>query len=318
MLLLFNRKAGLALVLRGLHVSTDAAFIKDVLKHIDTPLQILLVLLAGMPFIRLVPHGGSFLESLASFLIPLLAFHVVLQATDLIIVRLYFGKVRQAEVPAVIRVTVLSAAYVVWTLMLLDWSFHINVLPLFATSTVITAVFGLSLQDTIRNLFAGITMSIEQRFKQGDWIMFRTDSGASATGEVEEMGWRTTRIKTGDNNYYIVPNSQLTSNQLVNFSAPTVIHARWAELPISLDCDIEEVKAKLIQAVYGSQGVLDEPVVEVSVVAVKLDHAIMRVKFWVGEVKESDGIANRVLEQSFKQLHEIKALPHLKVLAVQE
>ncbi len=317
-LLLFNRKAGLALVLKGLHVSTDAAFVKDILKHIDLPLQILLLLLAGMPFFRLVPQAGHFLPAMAGFFVPLLAFHVILQTADLIIVRLYFGKVKNSQVPAVIRVTVLSVLYVICTLMLLDWSFHINVVPLFATSTVITAVFGLSLQDTIRNLFAGITMSIEQRLKQGDWIMFRTDSGTNATGEVEEMGWRTTRIRTADNNYYIVPNAQLTSNQLVNFSAPTVIHARTAELPVSLDCDIDEVKATLIQAVYGSQGVLDEPVVEVSVVTVKTDHAILRVKFWVAEVKDGDGIASLVLEQSFKRLHEIKALPHLKVLAVKD
>lgn len=317
-LLLLNRKAGLALVLKGLHVSTDAAFIRDILKHIDLPLQILLVLLAGMPFFRLVPHAGHFLLLMAGFLVPLLAFHVILQTSDLIIFRLYFGKVKHSQVPAVIRVSVLSVLYIVFTLMLLDWSFHINVVPLFATSTVITAVFGLSLQDTIRNLFAGITLSVEQRLKQGDWIMFRTDSGANATGEVEEMGWRTTRIRTGDNDHYIVPNAQLTSNQLVNFSAPAVVHARAIDLPVSLDCDIDEVKAKLIQAVYGSQGVLDEPAVEVAVVNVKTDHATLRVKFWVAEVKSSDGIANLVLEQSFKRLHEIKALPHLKVLAIKD
>lgn len=317
-LLLFNRKAGLALVLKYLHVSTDAAFIKDILKHIDLPLQILLLLLASMPFLRLVPHAGHFLELMAGFLVPLLAFHVVLQTTDLVIIRLYFGKVRHAQVPTVIRVSILAALYVVWTLMLLDWSFHINVVPIFATSTVITAVFGLSLQDTIRNLFAGITMSVEQRLKQGDWIMFKTDLGTTAIGEVEEMGWRSTRIRTGDNNHYIVPNAQLTSNQLINYSAPAVLHSRFADLPLSLDVDIDDVRGSIVQAVYGVEGVLDEPVVEVTVNSVKTDHAVLRVTFWISEVKQSDGITSRVIEQAFKKLHEIKALPHLNVVAVAE
>jgi len=135
---------------------------------------------------------------------------------------------------------VLSAIYLVFGLVLLEWVLGVNVLPILATSTVVTAVVGLAMQDTLKNLFAGLTMSFERRFRQGDWVMFRIDQVNTATGEVVEIGWRTTKLRTPDNNFTVIPNAVFTSNQLINYSQPTPAFPKIIEMPVRIGVPLDQ------------------------------------------------------------------------------
>jgi small-conductance mechanosensitive channel len=186
---------------------------------------------------------------------------------------------------------------------------NINVLPLLATSTVVTAVVGLSLQDTLKNLFAGLTMSFEKRFRQGDWVMFRIDPNNTAIGEVIEIGWRTTKIKTVDNNYVVIPNAMFTSNQLTNYSQPTPAFPRALEIPVRPNTDLERIRQAIAEAVKNTEGVLKEPLPETLVTGIRVDHVTVRVRFWVDQYVSGDPVASKVLEKSYEQLREMNAIP---------
>jgi small-conductance mechanosensitive channel len=89
---------------------------------------------------------------------------------------------------------------------------------LFTGSALITAVIGLSLRDTLGNLFAGLAIQAQKPFEVGDWIQF--DSQDGHIGQVIEINWRATKVLTGDKVEIVVPNTSLSMAPIVNYSRP--------------------------------------------------------------------------------------------------
>lgn len=74
-------------------------------------------------------------------------------------------------------------------------------------------VLALAAQDTASNLFAGIVILFDKPFAIGDWV-----SVAGMEGIVEEMSFRSCRIRTFDNALISVPNSKLGSDSVINWT----------------------------------------------------------------------------------------------------
>ncbi|RLB51945.1 MAG: hypothetical protein DRJ42_15955, partial [Deltaproteobacteria bacterium] len=94
---------------------------------------------------------------------------------------------------------------------------------LLTTSALLTAVVGLSLQDTLGNLFAGLAIQVQEPFEVGDWIQF--DDDQDNIGMVIEINWRAARVLTLDQIEIIVPNNQLAKAPIRNFTKP-MVHSR--------------------------------------------------------------------------------------------
>jgi hypothetical protein len=189
-------------------------------------------------------------------------------------------------------------------LVLLQYVYGLNILPVIATSTVMTAVLGLALQDTLKNLFAGLTLSLEKRFRQGDWISFKPDSGTLTTGQISEIGWRTIRIRTLDNNYAVVPNATFTNSHITNFSRPVACFVRTIEFPVVLPASMNKASELLLESISSVRGVLSTPIPEVTPISVKLDQVIFRLRFWIDEFDKGDEITGQVIEKSVSRLQD--------------
>ncbi|HKT99721.1 MAG TPA: mechanosensitive ion channel family protein [Paraburkholderia sp.] len=90
-----------------------------------------------------------------------------------------------------------------------------------ATASVLAALgaaglaIGLALQGTLQNIAAGIMLLLLRPFRAGDVI----EGSGAAAGVVREVGLFTTRIERGDGNVVFVPNSQIWSNPVINYSS---------------------------------------------------------------------------------------------------
>lgn len=108
--------------------------------------------------------------------------------------------------------------------------------------SVIGLVVGLSLQDILKNFFAGIWVLVERPFRIGDTI----EIGGS-TGVVEEIAFRTTMLKTADAREVIVPNAMFMTSSVTNLTRFPLRRATlWlivddADKPIGAD----EIRAAL-------------------------------------------------------------------------
>lgn len=78
-----------------------------------------------------------------------------------------------------------------------------------ATSAVLTAVIGLSLQDTLGNLLGGLALQLDSSIQVGDWVKL-----GDVSGRVSEIRWRYTAIETRNWETVVVPNSIVMRSQV--------------------------------------------------------------------------------------------------------
>ena len=78
------------------------------------------------------------------------------------------------------------------------------------SSTVLSAVVGLALQDVLKNVFAGLALQVEKDFATGDWLLL---DGLPV--QVLEMSWRTTKLRSNDGYEFYEPNANLSNQRIV-------------------------------------------------------------------------------------------------------
>lgn len=96
--------------------------------------------------------------------------------------------------------------------------------------------FALAAQESLANLFGGLTIIADRPFSLGDWV--RIDANV---GQIKEIGLRSTRIRTVWDTEWIIPNSKLVGNQMENLSKSI---GRRIELyiPIAYEHTADEVE----------------------------------------------------------------------------
>jgi small-conductance mechanosensitive channel/CRP-like cAMP-binding protein len=119
---------------------------------------------------------------------------------------------RNVRAPVLLREIVSIVLFAVFTAWAVSTIFDTKVTAFLAGTTVVAAVLGLALQDTLGNLFSGIALHLEDSFEIGDVI--RT---GDVLGTVEAVRWRGTRLRTFSNTIVIVPNSMLARERLEIF-----------------------------------------------------------------------------------------------------
>jgi len=93
-------------------------------------------------------------------------------------------------------------------------NFGFNIASLLAGLGIGGLAFALAAQDTVSNLFGSLTIFSDKPFHIGDWIRI-----GEFEGTVEEVGFRSTRIRRFDQALVALPNSQFIKNGVVNYSA---------------------------------------------------------------------------------------------------
>src|SRR5690606_22609404 len=108
-------------------------------------------------------------------------------------------------------------------------------------------------QETVANMIVGFLIFWDRPFKIGDYI-----STEERYGEVKEITLRTTRIRTLDNTYVVIPNRQIIGATLVN-------HSMYGEtrvvVPVGIAYkeDIAKARAVLLTALRQVTGVMRHP-----------------------------------------------------------
>lgn len=89
----------------------------------------------------------------------------------------------------------------------------ISITPILASLGIGSLAVALALQDTLSNFFAGIYVAVDKPVEVGQLIKLETGE----EGYVIEVGWRSTRIRTLQNNVVIIPNSKLMGSVITNY-----------------------------------------------------------------------------------------------------
>ena len=123
---------------------------------------------------------------------------------------------------------------------------------------VSSIVIGLALQDTLGNLFSGITLLYEKPFAEGDYVVV-----GEVNGRVVEVNWRAVRLVTREHDLIVLPHTLVAQSAIVNRSQPVRPWAQKLVLGFSYDDAPNRVKDVLFEVLQETPGVLAEPAPEV-------------------------------------------------------
>ncbi|MFN4147763.1 MAG: mechanosensitive ion channel family protein, partial [Runella sp.] len=107
-------------------------------------------------------------------------------------------------------------------LFMLSKVFEVNVWALITSLGVGGIIVALAARETFENLIGSVVLMLERPFTVGDAIVLGT-----LTGDIVEIGFRSTRVRTHDGSYLTVPNRLLTSQSLENITKRTHRRARF-------------------------------------------------------------------------------------------
>jgi small-conductance mechanosensitive channel/CRP-like cAMP-binding protein len=171
------------------------------------------LLLSGSALIdagsRFVPNAmvGQKVAVAAYVLFLFGAIRLVLEVVDAITRR---GKVHFSTITKDLLMLVL---WFVVVMVVLYTDFGVQPLSILTTTTVAAAVLGFALQETLGNIFSGLSLSMGRPFEPGDWIR-----SGQHVGQVKGIAWRATTIVTRDNERLEIPNSVIAKDVLYNYA----------------------------------------------------------------------------------------------------
>ena len=157
--------------------------------------------------------------------------------------------------PSMVRLLILVAYY---GLMLLVVIFALAIVgvplePMLSASLIILVVLGFALKESLSNLAATILFMLFEPFRVGELV-----EANGLLGTVKEIQLLSTVLVTGDNKEITIPNSEIQSNNLINFSRTGSLRAVFI-FKVSYSDDIAKVKAVLQEIVDAEPRVMSEP-----------------------------------------------------------
>jgi len=176
----------------------------------------------------------------------------------------------------VLRVVIIAAVMIFAATQILGYS----VSAVLVSSTVLSAVIGLALQDTLRNVFSGMALDLEKPFKRGDWLLL----DGTTQVQVIDMSWRSVRLRTKEGVEIYEPNGNMSVSRLVNFgdgSRPVAV-----SLSIGLPYGVPPAEAAEIlrEAAKSSSDTLDAPPVRVFLESFDDSAITYRLRVWTRRI----------------------------------
>ena len=123
---------------------------------------------------------------------------------------------------------------ILWALAI----FEIQISPLLATLGIGGIAIALAAQPTLSNYFAGTYVISEGEIHIGDFI--EIEGGPS--GYVEDISWRSTKVRSFFNNLIIIPNSMMAENMITNYSRPAPAINVIVNCGVSYSSDLQQVQ----------------------------------------------------------------------------
>ena len=165
---------------------------------------------------------------------------------------------------------------------------HVDLTGLVATSAVVTAVIGFSLQATLSNFMAGIALQIDRSIEPGDKIRF-----AEHTGTIREVSWRHATIETRNGDTLIVPNNLLTRSHVMVQGLKwdeARMERRWIHFGVDPRTSPEEVSAAVLTGILQLPipNVATDPAPHVLLTEFKDSYNQYALRYWLTDLIQDD------------------------------
>jgi len=154
----------------------------------------------------------------------------------------------------------LKAVAIILSVFFILSTWKVNISPLLTTAGIAGIALALAVKEPLSNMLGGIQLVLDKTFKVNDKILL--ESGEM--GLVHDIGLRSTKIKTYDNESIYVPNGYLANTKIKNFTQPDGSIRVNVNFGVEYGSDIEKVRTVILKTIKEIERVLDfpEPVVQ--------------------------------------------------------
>lgn len=174
-----------------------------------------------------------------------------------------------------------------------------NLSVLMAGSAALLVGLGLGLQNLFSDFVSGIIILVDSSVKVNDIIEIN-----GMVSVVKEINLRTTTVLTRDDKYIILPNSDLTRNQLINWTHDHVSSRFEVCVGVDYSSDVDQVMEILNRVVVGQEGIQTEPKPFVRFLDFGESSLDFSINFWSEDVFRVKNIESSLRVKIFNALKE--------------
>ena len=205
-------------------IQTDTELDDEILESLRKPLGLVPIAFGLYIIASYLPLEGT-LEMISTNLLKMLIIYTIFRTFSNLIqplLSLLNDSWMTAAMADWLRKTAVVIIWAIAIAMMLDvWG--VQIAPIIAGLGLFGVALALGAQDVFKNIFAGIFILSENRFQKGDRIRV----GSSLHGIVDQIGFRSTKVRLFDTSPVFVPNADLSDAQLVNHQMMEVRRIDW-------------------------------------------------------------------------------------------
>ena len=198
----------------------------------------------------------------------------------------FFGDTEDEIMPD--KKTKLGTSVLLVRLVILTAGFFLGILasgiPLDRVTIIIGALgvgIGLGLQNIVNNLVSGVILAIERPIQVGDLIEIGSNSG-----RVKEIGIRSSRIVTPDGAEVIIPNGDMLSQKLTNWTLSNSYLRGEIILKLANGTDIDKARKLVSELIAANEEIMQKPEPQVLVHSVGQSGTELQVLFWAFDINK--------------------------------
>ena len=196
--------------------------------------QMIVLLLFGFATLWLFYRlGGEIEGSLATIIRESLLSLLAIAFARIFVSFIFQTLLRKADIPRILADVLFDVV-------------GVNLLSIAATSTAVVAAIGLSMQQTLNNLWGGVALQLDNTCRVGDWV--RIDN---VIGQIIDIRWRYLSVATNSGETVIIPNSTLMANRVTVLARRGDMRTSWRR-EVEFSVSYNTPPSHVIAAVQGA------------------------------------------------------------------
>jgi MscS family membrane protein len=293
------------------------------IKPVARPLSLLFVVVLFWIFLPLLEFPGNLMlifSYIYGLLVPLLfiivGYRFINLITDIMSIFVSKTSTRLDENLFPLARKILKIVIIIFGIMYLLQNIGLNITPIVAGVSIGGLAFALAAQETIKNLFGSITLFADKPFDVGDWIIFD-----KIEGTVEEIGIRSTRIRTFSKSLISIPNGKLADMVIDNMGKrnqrrfSSKLSVPYTTAPETIEKFIESIKKFIIAHEFVSKDFIEVRLFDMGESSLQiLIYCFLNLDDWDSELTAREEIISEIIKIAHKLEIELPSPKPVKII----
>ncbi|MGE0793420.1 MAG: mechanosensitive ion channel family protein [Candidatus Woesearchaeota archaeon] len=241
------------------HSKNQAKVDNKLILKIEHPVIILTILLGAQIALNKISPDSLTYSNILQTIIVIIATYMFIEIS-LLVLDLWNKQNKQdniafhSEVMPLMK-SLMRITFSITGVLIILQIWGIAVITLLTSLGIMGLVLGFAFKDSMANIFGGISLILDDSLHKQDVI--ELDNGER--GEVVEINLRSTKIKTLDNNYLIIPNGIMSNSKFYNYNEPTETYRIAIDFSVAYGSDVNKVKEVVLDVLKGRNDILKFP-----------------------------------------------------------